>query len=224
MTGTPQIVYIQPDVGSEVDHEAVTIRDVAVVYCKDEARKKQIEELVFMHVDIHSKRRYAVSSMALIACIDREIKNDIVIYNIGEKEFIVSVSKKPQSGYVVRAKIMLVTVITFFGSVFAIMTYNEDVDVTGVFDKLYAIVMDSERSSPGVLEGAYAFGVAAGVILFFNHFGKRKLTKEPTPMEIEMEKYEADITETLLKASARKNEMIDGQRFGSAKEDVEEKT
>ena len=36
----------------------------------------------------------------------------------------------------------MVTMITFFGSIFAIMTYNEDVDVNGVFDRLYTVLTE----------------------------------------------------------------------------------
>lgn len=224
MTEEPKIVYIQPEASCEVCDGNVRIVDVACVYCKDEEKKRQIEQLVFMHIDIDSKKKYVVSSMALIACIDRETGAQVVIQNVGEKEFVISAAAKTQTKTAIWGKAALVTLITFFGSIFAIMTYNEDVDVTGVFDKLYGIVMGRARTSPGLLEAAYAVGVGAGVIIFFNHFGKQKLTKEPTPMEIEMEKYEADITETLIKEASRKGEVIDGEKYKRSKDWPEEKT
>lgn len=209
-TGRPVVVYIQPEANSQVDHPQVLIGDVAGVYCKDKELELRIRKLPLMRIAMASGRKYAVSAMALIACIDPAVGENVLVQNIGESDFIVSPREKAQRRPAVLAKVGLVTLVTFFGSIFAIMTYNEDVDVTGVFDKLYTIVMGSARTAPGILEGAYAVGVALGIIVFFNHFGRRKLTREPTPMEIEMEKYENDITETLLKKASRAGRVADG--------------
>ena len=54
-----------------------------------------------------------------------------------------------------------------------------------------------------ILACGYAAGIAAGIILFFNHFGKKKLTRDPTPMEVEMDKYEQDVDDTLIKKESR---------------------
>ena len=214
----PLIVYIQPEPSCEVGHEDVCIGDVSDVYCKDAFLKEKIKAMVFMHVTLAEEKNYAVSSMALIACIDKNAQLPVLIQNTGAAEFIISTAKKPDKKPVILGKVLVVTFITFFGSIFAIMTYNEDVAVTGVFDKLYEVVMGYGRSAPGLLEAAYAVGVAFGVILFFNHFGKHKLTKEPTPMEIEMEKYETDITDTLVKKASRKDDIFNGDSLDPAKE------
>ena len=87
------------------------------------------------------------------------------------------------------------------------MAYNEDVNVSGVFDKIYATMYGKQRKAPGIMEAAYALGVGLGVIIFFNHFGKKKLQTDPTPMEVEMEKYESDVDYTWIKEiSRRQNE------------------
>ena len=35
-----------------------------------------------------------------------------------------------------------------------------------------------------------ALGLAGGIIIFFNHIGKRRITHDPTPIEVSMRKYE----------------------------------
>lgn len=57
----------------------------------------------------------------------------------------------------------------------------------------------------GILEAAYAFGVAAGILLFFNPFVSAAKRKAPSPVEIEMEKYESDIRDTIVKIDNRLN-------------------
>lgn len=36
------------------------------------------------------------------------------------------------------------------------------------------------------------------MIFFFNHFGKGKITQDPTPMEVQMRVYEDDVNKTLI--------------------------
>ena len=44
-----------------------------------------------------------------------------------------------------------------------------------------------------------------GIILFYNHIGKRRITKDPTPIEVEMRLYEKDVNETIIDNAARMN-------------------
>lgn len=52
-------------------------------------------------------------------------------------------------------------------------------------------------------------GLTIGILIFFNHFGKRKFTVDPTPMEVEMRLYENDIQTTLIEDFARKEKEMD---------------
>ena len=69
--------------------------------------------------------------------------------------------------------------------------------------------MGSEKSGWSAMEIGYSIGIAVGVILFFNHFSKVKLNKDPTPMQIEMRKYEKDINSTLIQDENREGNIID---------------
>lgn len=91
------------------------------------------------------------------------------------------------------------------GSAFTIMTYDQDVDVAGVFARIYQLLTGEVPAQPGILEAAYAFGVAVGIFLFFNPFSTSIKRKEPSPIEIEMEKYEADIRDTIVKVFNRQS-------------------
>ena len=39
------------------------------------------------------------------------------------------------------------------------------------------------------IEICYAIGMPVGIIIFYNHIGKKKITQDPTPIEVEMRKY-----------------------------------
>lgn len=94
-----------------------------------------------------------------------------------------------------KIKVLLVSFIVLFGAAFAIMSFNEDVAVTDLFDRLYQIVLGEGAESNGILEFTYALGVSSGIIVFFNHFGSKKIKDDPTPLQIKMWQYQQDVTE-----------------------------
>lgn len=94
-----------------------------------------------------------------------------------------------------KIKVFFVSVIVLFGSAFAIMSFNEDVAVHDLFEKIYQIILGEQEKSNGMLEFGYAVGVSAGIILFFNHFGNKKIRNDPTPLEIKMWQYQQDVSE-----------------------------
>ena len=48
------------------------------------------------------------------------------------------------------------------------------------------------------LEVFYCIGLAVGIILFFNHIGKRKLSDDVTPIQVEMDKHNKDTWNTII--------------------------
>lgn len=90
-------------------------------------------------------------------------------------------------------KTIVVSIIVFLGSAFAIMSFNEDVAVRDLFQKIYMIIEGSEHDGFGILEFTYGLGIAIGITVFYNHFGSKKSKGEPTPIEIKMKQYEDDV-------------------------------
>jgi stage V sporulation protein AA len=52
-----------------------------------------------------------------------------------------------------------------------------------------------------LLEICYAVGLLLGIVIFYNHFAGKKLGSDPTPIQVEMNKYEKDIDDTLIDRS-----------------------
>lgn len=83
------------------------------------------------------------------------------------------------------------------------MTFNNDVDLPKLFSQLYTQVTGQVSNGFTVLEISYSIGVGLGVLLFFNHFGRLKLTDDPTPMQVKMRLYEDDVNNTLIEEADR---------------------
>ena len=141
--------------------------------------------------------------MELIDLIQKEVQG-IEINNIGEYDFIVTYENLKHAtkalGY---AKTAFVAILSFFGAAFAIMTFNNDVDIPKLFAQLYQQFTGMESDGFTVLELSYSLGLGTGILLFFNHFCGRKITADPTPLEVEMRTYEDEINTTLIERSSR---------------------
>ena len=106
-------------------------------------------------------------------------------------------------------KILLVSLVCFFGASFTIMAFHNDIGIVDVFARYYELVMGSKSNGFTVLEISYSIGLAAGIIIFFNHIGGRRLTKDPTPIEVEMSTYEEDVEKTQIKTASREGREVD---------------
>ena len=86
------------------------------------------------------------------------------------------------------------------------MTFNNDVDIPSLFEQLYTQVTGQPTTGNTTLEISYSIGIGLGVLFFFNHFGRIKLTDDPTPMQVQMRLYEDDVNTTIIEDNSRKRE------------------
>ena len=106
-------------------------------------------------------------------------------------------------------KVALIGLVVFAGAAFSIMSFNNDISITKMFRQIYQLVTGEESSGFTVLEISYSIGISIGILAFFNHFGKRRFSVDPTPMEVEMRLYENDIQTTLIETYSRKGKEQD---------------
>ena len=142
--------------------------------------------------------------------IDEPVKSKEDVENLGESDFIMKhIPYKEEKSVWIVLKILFVTIICFFGAGFTIMAFHNDIDIRSVFESIYFLFTGEENDGFTILEVAYCIGLASGIILFFNHVGKRKITSDPTPIEVEMKTYEDDVEKTLVENAEREGLKID---------------
>ena len=61
------------------------------------------------------------------------------------------------------------------------------------------------------MEVSYSIGLAVGILVFYNHFGPKKLSKDLTPIEVEMRKYETEINQALIDGHNRQDGKLDAK-------------
>jgi stage V sporulation protein AA len=89
-------------------------------------------------------------------------------------------------------------VFAFIGSMYVIMAYNNDVGTIEIFERVYKLLDISDLSGMNIVEIAYGVGLALGIIVFYNHFGKLRVSDTPSPIQVEMVKYESDEEDALV--------------------------
>lgn len=183
--------------------------------CTNEAVLRQLKQRqIYMFTDaIDTKRQKNVMRVFSVLKIIEQIHEDypdLQISNEGEKDFIIEyVPNRNKPKWVDAIKTVLLCVIIFFGAAFTIMAFNNDVSVGDVFTRFYEQVTGVPSNGVTELEICYSIGLAIGITIFFNHVGRKKITSDPTPIQVQMRKYEKDIDTTFIENAERKGHSID---------------
>lgn len=212
MASNSETVYIKAERNIEVTNPQVTLGDVLNLECSNLAvvpKLKAIKLLTFHHTEKKNQNRTAVSVLRVIQLIHEKYPN-IDVQNLGEQDFIVTYEEQQTAGgFIHWLKAAVVVLISFIGAAFSIMAFNNDVDVTKMFGQIYQLVTGTESNGFTILELTYSIGLIIGILTFFNHFGKKRFSVDPTPMEVEMRLYENDLQTTLIENISRKGKELD---------------
>lgn len=208
------IVYIKLERNIEVQEEDVFLKDVASVRCSDKNIAAKVKSIKIHHFVQEKQKRCVISVLKLIELMEKACPG-IQVESLGETDVLVEwISVDRHKGWQQWSKAALVAAVSFFGTAFTIMAYHNDIGISNVFDQISQLIMgqsDKElvKTGSAVLEVAYSVGLGLGIIIFFNHVGGRRITKDPTPIEVALRKYEQDVDTTLIETADREGKIID---------------
>lgn len=215
MGANSETLYIKIDKNTIVTDRHVKLSDIAKMECADPSIVRQLKQKkIYTFEDKSNQKKQknvmkVFSVLKIIELIHAEYPN-VDVTNEGEKDFMIEYIPNPKKPKVLNAlKTVALCVIVFFGAAFTIMAFNNDISVTELFSKLYFQVMGQESSGVTELEICYSIGLSVGILVFFNHVGRKKITPDPTPVQVEMRKYEKDIETTFIENAERKEHSID---------------
>lgn len=202
------VVYIKCEKDVETQEADVFLKDIASIQCEDKSICARCKKIKIHHFSAE-KTRTVISVMKVIQLISRECPG-VLVQSVGETDILLEkVKAEEYKGWKQWGKVVLVCLISFFGTAFTIIAYNNDVDVTKVFDNMYGVFGEEAASRVSLLELSYSLGLAAGIIIFFNHIGGRRITKDPTPIEVSMRNYERDVNQALIETADREGKEED---------------
>ncbi len=202
-------IYIKFKLSAKVHSPQVNVGDVAKVYCQDKSILNKIKTLRIYTFHNTSENRIVYSAMKVIEIISENCPS-INISHIGEPDFVLEYEPPGKKSIIPSwINVFICSTIMFFGAAFAIMTFNTDVSISKLFSDLYTDITGQEHDGFTILEISYSIGLGLGIIVFYNHFGKKRLSKDPTPIELEMRSYESEIGTALVDGVHKKGEHID---------------
>ncbi|MBD3858723.1 stage V sporulation protein AA [Bacillus sp. 28A-2] len=173
-TGIDQLIYLE---------------DIAQI-TGDEYAVQKLSQMPMYHVSKKDRHIVVLDIMHVVKTI-KKTWPDIDIQTVGGAEAIVEIDTgKRQLSPVL---FVFVWLLLFVGAALAIMNFHEDVSMRLVHIRLYEMITGNTVEHPYLLQIPYSFGLGLGMILFFNHVFKKRLNEEPSPLEVEMFKYQLDL-------------------------------
>ena len=181
----------------------IQLKDIAEISAPGHVRR-QAENLIVYKIEEDKKANYIISIIQVINAIVKEIPN-AKVSNAGVENTVLQYlpDHYKENKLWEFCKLAAVALILFLGSAITIMTYHEDVSLVKVFSAIQEIFTGEKTNQPNWMSIPYSIGIGAGIIVFYNQFGTKKLTNDPTPIQVEMTKYDADINACLVDTSNR---------------------
>lgn len=215
-----EILYFKaPRIVNIVQKSRITVSDLGELQGKPEL-VHQAKSLEVTHLKSREKQRMLISIMDVIQTVQKNLKDTCVV-NIGSPDIILSFRPQKEaekSKWAERIKTWLICGILFLGAMFAIMTFHTDAAVPDVFVEIHRIFTGELEARPFWLIGAYAVGISVGITLFFNHFSKKRLSDDPTPVEVEFADYEKKVEDCLQEMLSDDVNFGQGNLSGSTEE------
>lgn len=198
-----ETLYLQLDKNIQVQHPHIYLQDICKLSCTSTKVLNRVRVMPVASLDPHKYGRYVMSVIDLIGAIQKK-EPELTVIPIGESDFILTYDRAHTAALIWRwLKIAFVSLASFLGAAFSIMTFQNDVDVGTLFSQIYTQVTGEASTGFTILEISYSIGIGLGVLLFFNHFGKMRLTSDPSPMQVQMRLYEDEVDTTIIEQKSR---------------------
>ena len=189
------IVYIRLRNRVQVKEESlVKLHQLAQIIAPEHVLE-ELKQIPIHQVTAKDKNIIVVDVMKVINGILNK-KSKLDIQTIGPTQSIIEVIYKKKT--VSFPLFICVWLLLFIGAAMAIMNFHEDVSMREVHQRLYHFVTGEEDPHPLLFQIPYSFGLGLGMILFFNHVFRKRLNEEPSPLEVEMFKYQQDLDQYVI--------------------------
>lgn len=188
------------------ENDTIKLGDLAFIEAEEET-KARLNALPIHHVR-KKDGEYIVIELFILLVILRKLVPEYHVEWVGPEETIVEVKQAKRQPSILF--LFLVWLVLLIGTAMTIMNFHYDVSMPEVHEKLHYLLTGEKNSRPYWIQIPYSLGLGIGMILFLNHWFKKRINEEPSPLELEMYKYEEDINQYIRHFE---NELNDEQRY-----------
>ncbi|SFQ30425.1 stage V sporulation protein AA [Lachnospiraceae bacterium XBB1006] len=203
-----QVLYLALKEGVVLHAPMVCIQDIATIYTTNATLRKKIQALPLFDFSSESHDTLGLTVFFVMQKILAHYP-DLSLVNLGPAEISISYVHTRPHPFFTFLKMTFACFLLFFGGAFSIMSFHTDVGLRDTFGTLYMHLTGHAKPPVTALEISYSVGVCLGILIFFNHIGHKKITNDPTPLQVQMRQYEQNVEQTFLAASQRKERIKD---------------
>lgn len=180
-------VLVQPNA-------TITIGEIIQISAEDSIAQA-IQKIIIHQVSKKDKNIIVIDVMKVIEQIRRRFPH-VDIQTVGPAQTIIEVAIKKKR--FAPALFVAVWFLLFTGAALTMMNFHEDVSMREVHLRIYTMITGDVVPKPLLFQIPYSLGLGLGMILFFNHFFRKRLNEEPSPLEVEMFNYQQDLDNYLI--------------------------
>ncbi|SDK59834.1 stage V sporulation protein AA [Natronincola ferrireducens] len=186
--------------------KTIFLKDLVDVYIEDTITKKKIEDIKYEIEDLHNKNNHLIGILSIIALIKKYYPTSAITV-IGEPNILVTIENNEMVAKDRKKtlRVALVCFLLFVGSMTAIINFHSDVDMLQTQKTIYRIITGEETDNLLLLQIPYSLGIGIGMSVFFNHFFKKKINNEPSPLEVEVHLYQENLDQYIKNNSEKHN-------------------
>lgn len=205
-------IYIKPSQKTQiVGKKLIFLTDVAEIYAEKNITQK-LEYLPVYRISSDTEKTYLISVLDLIQVISAAVPQ-ASISNLGAEDVLLEYLPKPrkENKLFVAGKILFVSAVLFCGAATTIMCFHSDTQLPLIFRNYYYMFYGENQDLPLILVLPYSIGLLTGILVFFNHFSKLAISKDPTPIEVEMTTYENETITSMIEQLSQEKKKEKGQ-------------
>ncbi|MFC0523083.1 stage V sporulation protein AA [Pontibacillus salicampi] len=190
-----EIVYIRMKQKINASkNQSLCLSDVA--YISAPSTWKETLESMKLYTIQGSDRNIVIMDVFRVIYYLRDVFPDLEVQPIGPNQSIVMIQRSKKNPSILL--VIVIWLLLFIGAAMAIINFHFDVSMEAVQQRIHFLLTGKEVKHPLWLEIPYSIGLGLGMILFFNHLFKKRINEEPSPLEIEMHKYQQDLDQYVV--------------------------
>lgn len=204
-----ETIYLDVKNRIKPDKDVITVNDIGKITCGSDFLKSKIAALPLIDRTKMSGTGCVISVIKVIDVIRTAFPLTDVV-SMGDTLIYVDFgNRKQRPKWIDFLLTAFISLISFFGTAFTIMAFHNDINILDIFSDVYEHVTGMPSDGFTLLEISYSIGLSIGIIVFFNHFGGLRVSRDPTPVEVEMCVYEDQINSAQIATCEKEGNIID---------------
>lgn len=170
------------------------LKDIAYIAAEPEI-KNILEDKLIYRITKKDHNVIVIDAFLIIKELLKEF-SEWDIQSVGPEQSVIRVMNINKKENIFVA--ILIWLVLFIGTAMTIMNFHYDVSMQEVQQKLHYILTGEEEAFPLWIQIPYSLGLGLGTLLFFNHWFNKRFNEEPSPLEIEIANYQAEVDQYLV--------------------------